>query len=282
MRKKLGWGLGILVLIAVGSYLLLLVLFQPSHNRNWEFGHEQLPLVTYAATSSMITIDNFRNFAWSSVATAEVSYDTRTFDLDQMEGVDVLLSHFDEFEGLAHIFLSFGFSGGEQVVVSIETRREMGEPFSPLLGVLRRYEIIYVVGSEEDLVGVRTGPRDERVYLYPTEATPDQARALFTLLATEINDVQQQPRMYNTLTRNCTNELTRPVELMSDVNFPLTWKSVLPGYFDEVLFDLGIITGAETFADLKPMRLIDNAAVNVESDTYSADLRTSLGLVPGA
>ncbi len=76
----------------------------------------------------------------------------------------------------------------------------------------------------------------------------------------------------------CTNELTRPVERMSDVDFPLTWKSVLPGYFDEVLFDLGIITDAETFADLKPMRLIDNAAVDVESDTYSADLRTSLGL----
>jgi hypothetical protein len=65
---------------------------------------------------------------------------------------------------------------------------------------------------------------------------------------------------------------------MSDVNFPLTWKSVLPGYFDEVLFDLGVITGAETFADLKPMRLIDNAAVGIESDTYSTDLRTSLGL----
>lgn len=68
---------------------------------------------------------------------------------------------------------------------------------------------------------------------------------------------------------------------MSDVDFPLTWKAVLPGYFDEVLFDLGVITGAETFADLKPIRLIDNTAVDVQSDTYSADLRTSIGLVPG-
>jgi hypothetical protein len=256
----------------------MVVLFRPSHDREWEFGHEALPQIVYSDTSSAITIENFRDFAWSGAKTADASYETRSFDLEQMTGVDVLISHFDEFEGLAHIFLSFGFSGGEQVVVSLETRREFDESFSPLLGMLRQYEIIYVVGSEEDLVGSRTGPRDERVYLYPTQSTAQQARELFTILATEINEVYQQPRMYNTLTRNCTNELTRPVEQMSDVNFPLTWKAVLPGYFDEVLFELGVIAGADTFAELKPLHLIDNAQVDVRSNTYSADLRASIGV----
>lgn len=257
--------------------LVLFFLFQPSHDRDWELGHEALPHIIYSATSSQIVIDNYRNFNWTAVKSADVSYETRAYDLDKITGVDVLISHFDDFEGLAHIFLSFGFNDGEHVVVSLETRRENGETFSPFLGILRQFEIIYVVGSEEDLVGVRTGHRGERVYLYPTKASPEQARELFNRLAIEINDVYQKPRMYNTLTHNCTNELTRPVEAMTDVDFPLTWKTILPGYFDEVLYELELIDVQKEFAEIKKEHLIDNTKVDVTSSTYSADLRSSIG-----
>lgn len=257
-------------------YACLYFLFQPSHDRDWELGHEALPKIVYGDLGDQITIENYRNFAWSTVSSAEVNYETKTFDLDEITGVDVLISHFADFEGMAHIFLSFGFSNQDNVVVSLETRRESDETFSPLLGILRQYEIIYVVGSEKDIVGVRTGHRDERVYLYPTKATPAQARELFDLLAIEINDVHETPRMYNTLTHNCTNELTRPVEVMSDVNFPVTWKTILPGFFDEVLYELGLIDTEKTFAEIKAAHLIDNTMVDVQSDTYSEDLRDSI------
>jgi len=136
--------------------------------------------------------------------------------------------------------------------------------------------VIYVVGSEKDVVGVRTGHRDERVYLYPTKATPEQARRLFDLLAVKINDVYNAPTMYNTLTNNCTNELTRSVEEMSDIDFPLTWKTILPGYFDEVLYDLELIDGEGAFSAVKDRHLIDNTQVDVTSEAYRADLRRSL------
>ncbi|NQV73777.1 DUF4105 domain-containing protein [bacterium] len=256
----------------------MLVVFRPSHNRDWELGHEELPHIIYSATSSQVTIENYRNFAWTDVMAADAKYETRTFDLDKMSGVDVIISHFDDFEGLAHIFLSFGFTDGEQIVVSLETRRETDESFSPILGMLRQYEIIYVVGSEEDVVGVRTGYRDERVYLYPAKASPEQARLLFDLLAVKINDVYDTPTMYNTLTKNCTNELTRSVEDMSEIDFPLTWKTVLPGYFDEVLYELELIDGEGSFAEIKSRHLIDNAGLDVTSDTYRADLRSAIGV----
>lgn len=259
-------------------YLLLLSVFRPSHDRDWELGHEALPQIVYSAESSEITIENYRNFAWTEVNAADIQYETRSFNLNELSGVDVIISHFDDFEGLAHIFLSFGFTDGKQVVVSLETRRESDESFSPLLGILRQYEIIYVVGSEEDVVGVRTGHRDERVYLYPTKASPEQARLLFDLLAVKINDVYDAPTMYNTLTNNCTNELTRSVEEMSDINFPLTWKTILPGYFDEVLYDLELIDGEGAFIDVKERHLIDNTSVDVDSETYRADLRRAIGV----
>jgi hypothetical protein len=275
--KILRWLLLTVLLIGV-LYLILLFSFRPSHNRDWELGHEALPQIIYDQASSQVTIENYRNFNWTTAKSAEANYETRTFDLNEMTGVDVLISHFDDFEGLAHIFLSFGFAGGEQVVVSLETRREVGEEFSPVLGLLRQFEIIYVVGSEEDVVGVRTGHRNERVYLYPTKATAEQARKLFDLLAADINGIYQKPKMYNTLTNNCTNSLTRPVEVMSDVRFPLTWKTILPGYFDEVLYEMDLIQSELSFAEIKAMHLIDNNKVDVNAPNYSFNLRQSIAI----
>jgi hypothetical protein len=187
--------------------------------------------------------------------------------------VDVLISHFDEFEGLAHIFLSFGFSDGRHIVVSMETRREKGEEFSPVLGVLRQFEIVYVVGSEADIVGVRTDIRDERVYLYRSVASPKQARDLLLGIAGDVNGIFAQPRMYNTITANCTNVLTRRVEDISPVQFPLTWKTLLPGYFDEVLSEMGLIPSLGDFAETKRHSLIDNASVDRLSPQYEYELR---------
>ena len=278
LKKKLLYAIAIIVLGWGIFYAALVVAFQPSHDRDWELGHEALPNITYEADASTITIENYRNFAWTGAKVAEATYETRTFNLDEITGVDVFISHFDDFEGLAHIFLSFGFTDGEKVVVSLETRRESDETFSPLQGILRQFEIIYVVGSEEDLVGVRTGHRNERVYLYPTIATKKQARDLFNLLATEINEIYEKPKMYNTLTKNCTNELTGPVEQMSDVSFPLTWKTILPGYFDEVLYELALIDTSMPFTETKAARYIDNTKVDVTKETYSADLRRAVGV----
>ncbi len=274
-HRSVRWTTYALITIGV-LYLILFLLFQPSHNRDWELGHEALPRVVYSPTDNHVTVENFRNFAWSSVNTANVNYEEQTFNLDEMTGVDVFISHFADFEGMAHIFLSFGFADEKRLVVSLETRRESDEKFSPLLGILRQFEIIYVVGSEEDIVGVRTGHRDERVYLYPTKASPDQARQLFNLLASDINEVYESPRMYNTLTRNCTNELTRPVEVMSDINFPLTWKTILPGFFDEVLYELELIDTDRPFAEVKAAHLVDNDLVDVSSPQYSTNLRSAI------
>ncbi|MCA9359161.1 DUF4105 domain-containing protein [Candidatus Kaiserbacteria bacterium] len=271
-RPLLKWP-AIILLVWLSIYLILVIAFRPSHDRDWELGHESLPQITYSATSSNFSIKNFRNFDWTGAKEAEIVYQDRSFDMADMTGIDVFISHFDDFEGLAHIFLSFNFAESDNVVVSLETRREVGESFSPLLGILRQYEIIYVIGSERDIVGLRTGFRNERVYLYPTKATPEQAQELFRRIFVEVNDVYDKPRMYNTLTHNCTNELTRPVEAMSSVNFPLTWKSVLPGYFDEILYDLELISTDGSFIDVKNRHFIDNESVDVKSATYEQDLR---------
>lgn len=264
--------------LALIAWIVFAVSVQPSHDRHWEFGQEMLPHLSIEG--DRLRIDNFRNFHWTGETDADVRYESRIYDLRTLVSLDVFISHFDDFEGLAHIFLSFGFADGEQVVVSLESRREVGEEFSPIQGLFRRYEMIYVVGSEADIVGVRTGYRGERVYRYPTIARSFEVRALLESLASDINALADEPRFYNTLTHNCTNELTRHVERIAPVDFPFTWKVLLPGYFDEVLYRMGLIPSAGTFEETKAIYRVDNPSMNAESETYSRDLRLLREAVP--
>lgn len=244
---------------------------KPSHDRNWENGQDKLPKIEIAGDK--VKVDNFRNFDWQDNGEVENIYQQEEFDLDKLQGVDVIISHFDDFEGLAHIFLSFRFADNKNMVVSFETRREVGEEFSPLLGLMRKFEIIYVVGSERDIIGLRTDIRKERVHLYPISATPEKSRELFLLLANDINSIYAEPVFYNTLFNNCTNAITRRAEDISEINFPLTHKAILPGYMDEVLYELELIPTEKSFEENKKHHLIDNNKVNRNDADYSSEIR---------
>lgn len=274
MKKKIFRILLVLALLVAISLGIFLALQRPSHNRDWELGQEKLPRILVEGDE--ITIQNLRDFHWTGPFLAEPNYITAQYLLSEMQTVDVVISHFDEFEGLAHIFLSFGFRDGRHVSVSLETRREKDEEFSPTLGLLRQFEIMYVVGTDNDLLGVRTGPREERVYIYPTLASPEKARELFQKLAEDINAVYDRPVFYNTLTQNCTNRLTRRVEEISDVEFPLTYKSILPGYFDEVLYEMRLIQTRGSFEETKRGAFIDNTKADPADPEYAVKIRSSL------
>ena len=246
-----------------------------SHDREWETGQEKLPHIVFE--ENQFTIENLRDFEWTGPFEAEKNYINDTFDLNNLESVDVIISHFAEFEGLAHIFLSFGFTDGRHISVSLESRREKGEKFSPFWGLLDQFEMMYVVATDKDLIGLRTGHRNERVYIYPTIATPEQSQQLFLRIAENINDIYDKPVMYNTLVHNCTNEITREVEAMSTIDFPLTYKSILPGYFDEILYEVGIIDTSKPFEEVRSASLVNNELVDENAENYAVHVREIVG-----
>jgi hypothetical protein len=270
-------GIGALVLFALVVFVVALVITvrTPSHDREWETGQEKLPRIVFE--EDVFTIENLRDFTWTGSFEAEENYIEDSFDLREMDSVDVIISHFSDFEGLAHIFLSFGFTDGRHISISLETRREKGEKFSPFWGLLDQFEIIYVVATDQDLIGLRTGHRNERVYVYPTVATPVQAQELFVRLARNINDVYEEPVMYNTLFRNCTNAITREVEAMTTLDFPITYKGILPGFFDEVLYEVGVIDASKPFEEVKRGSLVNNALVDEDRDNFAVHVREMVG-----
>ncbi len=267
-KNKIAMVIIILILILLGTLVLIK---KPSHNREWELGQEKLSKIEIQ--NSNVKVVNFRNFDWKHDNVASINYVQKNFDLDKITGVDVAISHFSNFEGMAHIFIVFRFEDNENIVVSVETRREKGESFSPILGILREFEIIYVMGSENDIIGLRTDLRKERVYLYPTVASAQEAKELFLLVAKDVNNIYDQPVFYNTLLNNCTNVITRRVEDISDVKFPLSYKTILPGFMHEVLYKLKLIPTDKSLEEIKNDYRIDNSKVNRKSIDYSSQIR---------
>src|SRR5262249_34941286 len=157
---------------------------------------------------------------------------------------------------IAHTILSFGFDDGRYLAISIETRKEKGEEYSAVAGFFRRYELIYVVADERDVIRLRTNYRGEDVYLYRIRGTPATLRAVLLDYAGRIDGLQDRPEWYNALTQNCTTAIPRHHGTRSWRN----WRLLANGYLDELAYEIGAIDTAQPFAELRARSHVNERA----------------------
>jgi Domain of unknown function (DUF4105) len=248
----------------------------PSNDRDWV--PENAVLAYASSDGNYVTLHNIRNFDYRSETDFTPAYYDRTFDLGQLDEVDLLASYWMG-PTIAHVFLSFGFADGKHVAISVETRRERGEGYSSLKGFFRQYELYYVVGDERDLVRLRTNYRrdpPERVYLYRLRGSAANARQLFREYALRLNALKNQPEWYNTLTTNCTSAIW----LNSRINpehVPYSWKILLSGHVPEYLYEQGKLDTSVPFEELQRRALINPLAQAADDAAdFSQRIRATL------
>jgi hypothetical protein len=238
---------------------------RPSHDRAWVPEHARLPHASIAGTR--VRIDDVRNFRYDAGGGAIAGYGTRTVDVDALETVWFVLTPFErERRGPAHAFLSFGFADSQHIAISVEARREAGEAYSLVGGLLKRFELTYVIGDERDLIGNRVLVQDDDVYVYPIRATREQARALFVGMIEAANALYERPAFYGTLRRNCTTVILEHVNRIADPRIPYSWRVLLPGHADEVAHELGLID-----TDLSIDAARERFRVNERVERYAED-----------
>lgn len=252
--------------IVLGIFVFVLFIWffvQPSNGRDWNVDQRVLPYIEFEGEG--VSVYNIRNFSYSSVDDYVVQYYDRTFDLGGLDSVDYIVEPFGEFSGAAHTFFSFGFNSGEHLAISVEIRKEVGEEFSPWKGLVRQYEIMYVIGDENDLVKLRSNYRNDSVYLYPVNTTQDKMRKLFVGMLKKANELRDEPEFYNTLTTTCTTEIVRHVNGITEGRVPFSYKVLMPGYSDSLAYDLGLIERMGSFEETREGALI-NGKVGGEGD----------------
>jgi hypothetical protein len=220
---------------------------EPSNDRPWLEDVSRTARARFEG--DLVTIENVRNFHYRSETDYDPHWETRTYDLSQIVGVDMFLSYWGS-PMIAHTIASWEFADGSHLAISIETRKEVGEQYSAVLGFFRQFELYYVVADERDVIGVRTNHRGEDVYLYRLKTPPPVARAILVDYLETVDRLATHPKWYNALTHNCTTTIRRHAQHVAPRN-PFNWKILVNGYIDELGYERGTIDTSLPFEELK-------------------------------
>ena len=216
------------------SVVILVWAFWPIHprsDRDWSPEFSVLPQATF--DSPRVVIEGVRDFRWRADGTFTEAWGDRVYDLDRLQRVWFVLSPFGEtWRGPAHAFLSFQFGDSSFVSVSVEARKEVGETYSVWKGLLRRYELTYVIADERDMLPRRVQVYKDDLFVYPARVGPERARKLFVDMLARANALRDRPEYYNTVTNNCTNNVLRHVNRIGSERIRGGWRVLLPGYSD--------------------------------------------------
>jgi hypothetical protein len=260
----------VLVAMVIAALLAAASRIRPSNDRDWAPDQEILPQATIRPP--FVTIHHIRDFRYQSPAQFTAAWYDRTFDLRQLDSLWFVVEPFGQ-PGAAHTFMSFGF-GDQYVAISVEIRKEKGESFSALAGLLRRYELMYVIGDERDLISLRANYRKDPVYLYRVHTTPEKMRVLFVSMVERANALRTRPEFYNTLTNTCTTNIVRHVNEIAEGRVPFSPAILLPSRSDRLAYDLGLLETPFTFEETRRRaRINDKAAKAERSADFSRAIR---------
>ena len=273
MRKAVLAG----ALLLVGAAAAALFAPRPSLARDWAVDHAEPAAAVF--DGHRLRVRHVRDFRYAADGTPIPGYYDASFDLDSLESAWYVLTTFSRTSRIpAHGFVSFGFAGGRYLSVSVEARRERDEGYGIVAGALRRFELIYVVGDERDLIGRRAAVDGDDTYLYPVRGTPEAIRRALVAMLERANALQDRPEFYNSLWNNCTSNLVRHVNQAAPGRIPAGWRVLLPGYTDEVALALGLIDAGSDLATARARyRANDRARSAMASDSFSVLIRRSGG-----
>jgi Domain of unknown function (DUF4105) len=260
----------------VVAFGLLLIWWQtvlPSNDRVW--ADDVARITTGVVDGNHVVLHNVRNFDWRTDTDYTQRWETRTYDLDRLDSVDMIMSYWSG-PAIAHMLMSFGFNDSQHVVFSVEIRREKTESFSEIGGFFKQFELSVIAADERDVIRVRTNVRGEDDYLYRIRMPRDAMRSLFLAYIDEANSLVQFPRFYNTITVNCTTLVYHMMKRIVGY-LPLDYRLLLQGYLPEYVASVGGLDRRYSLEQLRKLgRITERARKSDRSDTFSEDIRQGI------
>jgi hypothetical protein len=281
MLAALWRGRAVLGIVGFAAAFITLIiwwqLLRPSNDRIW--ADDVARMMTGTVDGNHVTLHNVRNFDWRSDSDYAQRWETRRFDLDRLESVDMIMSYWSG-PAIAHMLVSFGFGDADQVVFSVEIRPEKGEAFSEIGGFFDEFELSIVAADERDVIRVRTNVRGEDDYLYRINMPKSAMRSLLVAYIDEADRLAVTPRFYNTITANCT---TLVYHMLKQIVGYLPWdfRLLLTGYLPEYVYGIGGLTPHYSFEELRSRgRITARAKLADRSGSFSLDIRRGVPGIP--
>lgn len=220
----------ILFLILICWLIVRHIRLRPSNERSWVNDNEKMATAEFEGDE--VTIRNVRDFNWRSTRDYDEKWIDLKVSLDRVSKIWFVLEYFDPSRRqMAHTIMSFEMEDGTRLACSIEVRREKGEKYHPIRGMLKSYELIYVWATERDIIGVRTRCRKKSVtHLFEAVVLgPGNERRMLESYLRRTNKLSTDPEWYNTITNTCTTNIVRHVNEVYPGRVPRALSILLPG-----------------------------------------------------
>jgi hypothetical protein len=263
------WAVGVILLFAVWqplwqpfiALITIAALFfswwvrqRPSHDRDWDPAVAVLPQANRAGDA--ITIKNIRNFDYRSLDDFTPRYETRTYHLTNLVGLDVIFFNWGS-AVMSHPVLVFDFGPDGRVCMSIEVRYQRGQRYSILRSLYRSFELIFLAADERDAILRRTkfAPSQE-AHLYRLSVTDDELRAAFLDYVNAINALHETPQWYHGLCTNCTTAFYR----LPSSQRRWDWRVLVNARLDRALYAAGRLDRTSPFPKLRQSAYLNDVA----------------------
>jgi hypothetical protein len=120
--------------------------------------------------------------------------------------------------------------------------------------------------------------RGDTLYLYPSRATPEQARTMLIDMLERSESLRTSPEFYNTLINNCATNLREHVNKVVSEPLPFGWAVLLPGYSDALALERGLLATELSLEEARVRYRVDEparVALGEGSEDFSARIRAA-------
>ena len=232
------------IIVGLVAVILLVSMRDPSLDRDWDDDVRVLAGVKMGEQGS-VRLTDIRDWSYTQDSVVSRGYVDASFDPRDIVDMWMYEQELDDAGLIAHTFLVFEF--GEEygparyIGLSVETRRELGEEYSLIGGILRSFEVTHIWATESDLVTRRVLYLDYPLTRFRLDIPKEYRSRIFVKFAQETADLATIPRWYNTVTNNCTSSLIRYVNESEPGAIPVHYSYVLTGKADDHLAALGYL-----------------------------------------
>jgi hypothetical protein len=107
--------------------------------------------------------------------------------------------------------------------------------------MFRQFQLIYIVGDERDVVGLRGAIWKDPVYFYPARTTQQRKRAIFVDMMERAHSLEDDPEFYHLIFNNCMNNILLHLRRLGGRPVPSDLQVLLTGLSDRTAYRLGYI-----------------------------------------
>ncbi len=258
------------LLVAEGLFLAWWLTIPARQDRDWD-PHFAIP-ARLSCNGDLITVEHVRNSEYQSLDESTPRYETRTYRLSNLQGLDGLILFWGS-PFMSHPMFVFDFGPDGRLCFSLEVRYRQGQVYHFLRSLYRQQELMMVVSDERDAILRRTRfLPNQQLYLYRINVEPLALRAFFFEYATQVNALAESPRWYHGLTANCTTGIYQ----QSRARIQWDWRMLLNGQLDRLLYERRLLDQTLPFEQLKAASEVTAIANRAPAAGFSELIRREL------